>query len=487
MTGTDWLACKDIHDVKRSVEMELLARPGVTGVAVAKKRVGGVETDALAIVIYVARKGPGFGGEHVSSQIDGFPTDVVEATFVDALRMPEPTAPPSPLLVEGGEEIPWRGAIGGTVISRFPFNESGGIDESINISSAGAASFVAFDTATGAAHMLTAAHVLDNMPQRPKLELVATRNGWELAGLGLIGVLQREVVNGLVDVRKWDAGTTEMGIDVCKVLIAESIPQHNGVYGIGAINGIGAAARGSLVRYFSARDNLLKTGRIVSTDLSTVADQPEIGRTTIMKEMIEIEMMYGAAAIRGDSGSALIDNANRVVGILVAATVTGGTGVGCHIQPTVDAVKVRVIGADTGPSTDLHRCFNPSWPAHYMTTDPSSLPYGYSLDTGHAPMCRVLTVQLPGTIPCYQYYSDVWHDYWYQTDWHQLHTGGNNYVLQEPVFYLFAEEDWDRIPLYGFQMNWMGERMRHLLTTDKAEGEGWHTDLGIVGYAYPPR
>lgn len=70
-----------IRRIKKAVEADLLARPGVTGVDINYKKVGGKTTGALAIVIYVKKKYDAPDTERIPSAIDGVPTDVVELTF----------------------------------------------------------------------------------------------------------------------------------------------------------------------------------------------------------------------------------------------------------------------------------------------------------------------------------------------------------------------------------------------------------------------
>jgi len=70
-----------VEEVKESVEQELMARPGITGVGVGYKYVDGVRTDTLAIVVYVEEKKDDVA-DPVPSEIQGIPTDVVERRFV---------------------------------------------------------------------------------------------------------------------------------------------------------------------------------------------------------------------------------------------------------------------------------------------------------------------------------------------------------------------------------------------------------------------
>jgi hypothetical protein len=79
-----------ILPIKRAVEDKLIAQPGVTGVDVGLKEVGGEQTDTHAILVFVGTKGEFEPVEEVPPTIEGVPTDVIEATFKHHIG----TAPP---------------------------------------------------------------------------------------------------------------------------------------------------------------------------------------------------------------------------------------------------------------------------------------------------------------------------------------------------------------------------------------------------------
>ena len=73
---------EEVRRIKDEAEGELLKRPGVTGVDVGPKYVGGKETDTLAIRVYVEKKKEVQGTNAIPKQIHGVPTDVIERKFV---------------------------------------------------------------------------------------------------------------------------------------------------------------------------------------------------------------------------------------------------------------------------------------------------------------------------------------------------------------------------------------------------------------------
>ncbi len=72
----------EITRVKTEVEAELLKLPGVTGVDVGYKYVGGKKTDVLAIRVYVKQKRDVPEKYAIPKKIRGIPTDVIEREFV---------------------------------------------------------------------------------------------------------------------------------------------------------------------------------------------------------------------------------------------------------------------------------------------------------------------------------------------------------------------------------------------------------------------
>lgn len=82
--GDEW---QRVRRVKKAVEDDLLALPGVVGVDVGRKIVDGVKTEIVAIRVYVEQKAPASGPralareELVPVEIEGVPTDVVERRF----------------------------------------------------------------------------------------------------------------------------------------------------------------------------------------------------------------------------------------------------------------------------------------------------------------------------------------------------------------------------------------------------------------------
>src|SRR3954447_13380648 len=70
-----------LKKAKTAAEKDLLNRPGVTGVDVGFKEVGGKPTDTMAIRVLVEKKRDVGKTETIPKELGGFPTDVIERKF----------------------------------------------------------------------------------------------------------------------------------------------------------------------------------------------------------------------------------------------------------------------------------------------------------------------------------------------------------------------------------------------------------------------
>lgn len=77
-----------ILPVKMAVEGKLIKLPGITGVDIAHKVVGGQETDIPCILVFVAKKGEFAQENEIPPFIECVPTDVEEAVFTHCASAP---------------------------------------------------------------------------------------------------------------------------------------------------------------------------------------------------------------------------------------------------------------------------------------------------------------------------------------------------------------------------------------------------------------
>jgi hypothetical protein len=69
------------REIKRRHEDALIKIPGVTGIAVNHRVVGGKPTDEVVITVYVKQKGVSPPSDQIPASIEGVPTEVVERSF----------------------------------------------------------------------------------------------------------------------------------------------------------------------------------------------------------------------------------------------------------------------------------------------------------------------------------------------------------------------------------------------------------------------
>ena len=72
---------EEIRRIKQEVENKLLGLPGVTGVDVGLKIVGGKKTSIHSIRVYVNQKKDVDKKDTIPKKIKGIPTDVIERRF----------------------------------------------------------------------------------------------------------------------------------------------------------------------------------------------------------------------------------------------------------------------------------------------------------------------------------------------------------------------------------------------------------------------
>jgi hypothetical protein len=71
----------EIRRIKEEVESQLLKLPGVNGVDIGPKIVGGRETGQMVIRVYVTKKHDVPEAEAIPKEIQGIPTDVIERRY----------------------------------------------------------------------------------------------------------------------------------------------------------------------------------------------------------------------------------------------------------------------------------------------------------------------------------------------------------------------------------------------------------------------
>jgi hypothetical protein len=310
-----------IIEAKRKAEEGLLKLPGVTGVDIGFKEVGGKPTDKLAIRVLVSKKRKDVPKEErVPDEIDGIPTDVIERKFelhqVRARMRVEDLAP----MVDAGTYTPLKGGI-----SIGPCRAVGGYVF------AGTLGAIVTDNASGKHMMLSNFHVMcidttyavgNTMTQPSRVD------GSSCPG-GVVGTLARQSLGGKVDCAVADItgtrGTT------CEIV------------DIGLVAGQAVPILGQKVRK-RGRTTTLTYGVVDSIHLTvTINYGAGIGNITLTDQIgVKPDTAHNAKfGDHGDSGSVVVDDGRKVVGLYFAGDPTG-YGVANPIAAVLAALNVSL-------------------------------------------------------------------------------------------------------------------------------------------------
>jgi hypothetical protein len=289
--------------IKQQVEAQYLGRPGVTGIDVGYKVVGGQRTDEVAIRVHVSRKTDDVPtDERVPANIDGAVTDVLERKY-------EPQVASVELDVSLQADTTHYATLQGG-ISMGPSRAIGGFVF------AGTLGAIVIDKATNQHAALTNFHVAcvdstwsvgDRMVQPSRID-TGVVPGDEF------GAIARATLSGHVDgaLISIDAGKSTS----CS--IAE----------IGDVRGTTAATLGMAVRK-RGRTTGLTYGSVDGLSLSVNVDYGDgIGARTLTDQVsIAADTNHNAMfSDHGDSGSVIVDSNNNVVALLFAGAGAGTVG-----------------------------------------------------------------------------------------------------------------------------------------------------------------
>ena len=302
---------------KESVEDDLLKRPGVTGVAVGYKYKGGRRTDQVAIQVFVAKKMDVPDSEAIPKEIGGHPTDVIERVFkphpvgvrVTDLTPMADTGTYNP--VKGGISIGPCRAIGGYVY-------------------AGTLGAVVTDNAGGNPLLLSNFHVMcvDNTWSVGDQMVQPSRVDTGACPAGVVGTLLRSALTASVDA----AVCTLSGRGyACEIV------------DIGAVTGTNTATLDMAVRK-RGRTTGLTYGTVDSISLTVNIDYGDGIGTKTLSNQIGItpdtaqNPMFGD---HGDSGSVVVDENRKVVGLYFAGS-DDGYGVANQIASVLAALNISI-------------------------------------------------------------------------------------------------------------------------------------------------
>ena len=315
----------EIRAAKAKHSSRFLKRKGVTGVDVGPKIVGGEKTDEIAIRVYVAKKRKNVAAkEKIPATINGVKTDVIQRTFVLHQRAKAAVAD----IVPQKDTGTYDPLVGG--ISIGPCRN---IDGFVFSGTLGA---VVEHNSTGEKMLLSNYHVLAIDPSFSVGDTMAQPSLGDTGSCpgDVVGTLQQAVLDG--------GSPGAPGVD-CAVASHTSRGIDCSIVDIGDVMGTATASDGMAVRK-RGRTTGLTHGIVDSIDLDVNVPYDGVGTVTLFDQIgIEVDPSKSAQfGISGDSGSVVVNDAERVVGLYFAGTEDGIFGVANPIQAVLDALNVSI-------------------------------------------------------------------------------------------------------------------------------------------------
>jgi hypothetical protein len=330
MTSADELVRAGIRPVKRRAEIDLLSRRGVVGVDIGEKVTAGRRTGQVGIVVSVRHKVPAARlrpEDLVPAEIDGVATDVVaddvvlhRALLAVDAEFPPPRGGERHHDVVGGISVgPWR-----TVVLAPPDAPRAG--EYAIVGTLGA---LAVDR-DGNVMGLTTFHAacVDDAWSIGDVMVHPSRVDGGSCLEDVVGALCRAALSG--------------SVDAAAVVVPRPRSWRPSIVGIGAVTGSASAARGTVVRK-RGRTTGLTTGRVASVDATVLLDYRDGLGVRVLRDQLRIESVGGMMGDHGDSGSAVVDPDNRVVGLYVAGNTSGTVVFASPIGKVLEELDVDLV------------------------------------------------------------------------------------------------------------------------------------------------
>lgn len=326
-----------IRPVKENVEDELIARTGVVAVDIGEKVTGGEPTGQTAIVVYVQTKKSVSSlskAQRIPAEIDGVPTDVVEMEIelqTALVRVVDDVV----LQLDPGSYRPLRGGTSMGPDRSFwlepPEAPTPGWYRSV-----GTLGAMVNDRATGARMAMTNFHV------------AAVNTGWSVGDV----MVQPGHPDSTTAARfgRLSRAVLSDNVDGAVVAIDAGITSQCDVVDIGQITGSRAAAVGMAVHKRGRTTNLTH-GTVGSVDVTVSIDYGDGLGTRTLRHQVRVDRPAGGPRFsdRGDSGSVVVDDDERVVGLLFAGATDGSVTFANPIAAALNELGVDLCVQPTFP------------------------------------------------------------------------------------------------------------------------------------------
>ncbi len=332
------MAFDGAREAKAAYEAELFDRANVVGVAVGRKVTGGRESDEPCVVVYVDHKEDEDRlrrRDLVPKALDGIRTDVVETGRFRALPLLETLAVSHTAKVRpapGGVSIAHERVTAGTlgVLARRTSGEAVILSNNHVLANS--------NEAKVGDRILQPGPYDGGRPQDAIAELVEfvpiQFREQDLGGLGrllerALGPLLAPI--GLGVRRLPSANTNVVDAALARPLATDLVAPD--ILEVGRVSGTAQAEIGTRVKK-SGRTTGLTRGRITALDASVEVDYG--GKTALFRRQVVGDILSRG----GDSGSLILDDANRAVGLLFAGGAT--TTILNPIEEVLAALHLRL-------------------------------------------------------------------------------------------------------------------------------------------------
>lgn len=285
----------ELYAARERAERRLAAVPDVIGVGLGAKYVGGESTRRPALVVYVRRKRTAseVPVEHrIPAEIDGVPTDVEEMGRGELAQASDTF-----------DAKKYRPLTGGTRIATSEFPLSGVVEPG----SAGTLGCMARTTPGNVAVALTAWHVL-----LPKYSLQPDAVGQPTASTGWCGCCS-DVIGQRVSAQTW-----QPDMDAAYIVLDSDVEWMATIAGVGSVRGVRDVTPTEAAAGVSVRQRGMKSGPRDGVVRSVAAPFESAEAPGPMTGLVQVRRPAGSGPVarKGDSGSAVVDDRNMVVGIL---------------------------------------------------------------------------------------------------------------------------------------------------------------------------
>jgi Equine arteritis virus serine endopeptidase S32 len=288
----------EIRRIKTNAESELFNIPGVNGVGIGYKKVGGQDTDEMSIRVYVNKKKNVPDNEQIPSEISGVKTDVIERE---------------------GTAVPYYDT------KIYPSLEGGICIGRADLDIAGTIGAIVKDNFTNSIALLSCFHVLAvNSTAKEGVPISQPAN---------------TPSNKVARLHKFD-----LSVDAATAIVYNPGNTLHRIEGIGGtVTGVADVMHGSHVRKRGI-STLLTEGIIDSTDNSVLFDysklSPDMPKDWLLTNQLIIESV--SFSDEGDSGSALIDDSGKMVGLLTGGNKKSGQVYATAIQNVLYSLQCTI-------------------------------------------------------------------------------------------------------------------------------------------------